>query len=150
MTHPECNDDPSLIDTQFLLRRVLKVFIDNGRITAGAFDPPEKEPNNLHCSVDIKSKRPPEDLLGALYSKNINYDQRGNNAEKMLGKGHKVVAVRVGIARKHSQKVFPNPCDEEFRDGFRLNKAHATICGEKGDELLQELAEEANDNIILG
>jgi len=149
MTHPHCKDDPSLKDDQLLLRQILKFFIDNGRITASAFAPHRTDPKNLHCSVDIESKRPPEDLLGSLYSEEINYDKRGSNAAKRLRQGHKVAAVKVGTVRKYSQKVFPDSCYEEYKDGPQLNQAHATICGEKGDELLQELAEEANENIIL-
>lgn len=150
MSHPDCEDDSSIKDSTLLLRRVLKSAIDNGRITAAAFAPPKKDPGNLHCSVDINLKRDPMELLGALFSKDINYEKRIDNARKRLGQGHKVVAVKAKTPRIYNQKIFSSPCEEEFRNCTATNGAHAIICGKKDDELLQILAEEASQNIILG
>lgn len=150
MTHPDCHDDPSLTDEQLLLRRIFNKTIVDGRITSAAFAPLDKDTDKLHCSVDINSIRPPEDLLGSLFSDQFKYKDRQKKAEKRIDQGHKVAAIRVGTARKHGQKVVPQPCKEIFKDEIHINEAHANICGEKGDELLQEFAEEANNNIILG
>lgn len=144
---PDCKPDaPEFIkNSDRLLRRIHKRDIEDGRITEAAFD-------DDYCSVNMENKTEEslQEFLGCAHPKNINYDTRKEHGETLLDKGWKVAVVTPEQPRKHSQSVYPDPIDINFKDGNYPNKVHALICGTKSDALLFEMAEEANRNTVLG
>ena len=66
---PDCqSDDPSIPDSEILLRRIHPKNINpqSGMVLPDAFNDPE-------CSVDIESKSSPERCLAYLYPKSVNF-----------------------------------------------------------------------------
>lgn len=140
-----CKDDsPEISDSDRLLRRIHSREAPGGRIRPGAFE-------DFFLSVDVENKMEfqPLEFLGSAYPRNLLFQNRKKEGEKLLKKGWKVVALRPETPRNFGQNVYPEPCDVGFKDGIYRNIAHAKICGKKTDELCFELAEEANQNIIL-
>jgi len=142
MPHSDCKEnDFSIQNTDFLLRRITPEQFEEGNITYDAFA-------EFQCSVEVKSKSSPEQCLNHIYPDGFKSKNFPKIYKKKLRDGWRVCEVDVGLPRENNQTVYYDPKKIPLKNEEFVNDAHAEICGDKNRVFLLKMADRAK--IVLG
>ena len=129
----KCKDnDPSISDSENLLRRIPPALIEDGRISINLFD-------DDYCSVEVASKSTPEECLAHYSPEGIKPKHTQKKSQRFLKLGWKVASIKAQVPREGGQTVYFEPLIIPIKNETFINDAHAVICGQKSKALLLKM-----------